>query len=498
MTADVQMALGNDFLLYNPEFKCVICKICGYAIQPKAISRHLKQGHKIYRKEREDILDLIARVPLVDPAHLQHRELGDPVTHLAILKGLYCTADDCTYLCESLKRMQQHWATSHNRTGNAEGDWQPTLMQTFFRGTCTRYFRVRGSPDLDLIPRHRSPREIAPKQSPTSSSDYPISASPTSQPDVNLSDLSLYHQYINFTSKTMHCSSEPTDFWTTTIPQIALQYSYLMNAVLSTSAMHIACLQPKYNFLAKQKQVQLSSGHLSAGLPGFRQALDYADYKQIPILLGFSKLLLLQKSATLQCVGLQETSCTGTPGCNRWHNIVDNLRFTRSNTAMIYAILRMDALRVVTRFVPLPPNREENNPSLEPMRMLHDDIMRTYAADSTEHFSADCIVLLETWQHFTNVFAIEYHSSSSDRRWESIIYLSSAMSEEFLDLLENHNKHAKMLLAFYSVAIGYLGYNWWLTDHGREVFMEVKRHLDQEDWRFIEWPSSQVEVEWVT
>lgn len=154
MTETSHFTLGGDLLLYNSEFQVLICKECEYAVQPAAISRHLKQRHKIYRKDREDILEIVQHIPLVEPAALPQRELEPPVPCLTVLRGLYCTTDDCKYMCESLKRMQQHWAAFHNRSGLSDIDWKPTLMQTFFRGSYILQCSSFDSERLTMRDRH--------------------------------------------------------------------------------------------------------------------------------------------------------------------------------------------------------------------------------------------------------------------------------------------------------------------------------------------------------
>lgn len=166
-----QLPLGGDLLLYNSDYQVLICRECEYAVQPAAISGHIKQHHKIYRKDRDDILEIVQQFPLVDPADLQYPDLAPQIPCLTVLRGLYCTAKKCTYLCASLKRMQQHWATSHDRTGRPDVDWKPTLMQTFFRGGCCSYrrrMRVRCAYTTNRYmhtllpcPRRRRPRQNA-------------------------------------------------------------------------------------------------------------------------------------------------------------------------------------------------------------------------------------------------------------------------------------------------------------------------------------------------
>lgn len=492
---DATITLGSDLLLYNAEFQCVICKDCEYAVQPAAIPRHLKQRHKIYRKDRGDILEVIDSLPLVDPSLIQHHEYGAPVPHLAIMRGLYCTAEDCSYLCESLKRMQQHWAANHNKTVTPDVDWQPTLMQTFFRGTCTRYFRVRGDAEIGKALGQRtarSPRAIAPKEESSSSSyDETVVMPPPAYPDINLSDMSLFYHFLNFTSRTIHCGPEADDFWTARVPQIAIQNSYLMHGILASAAVHLACLHPTHDTLTRTKQIQLGTSHQNASLPGFRAALACADGPQTSLLLGFAKVLIIQKAGAMRCSGLHEHSCTWYPGCDNWHKIVDYLQFARSNTLMIHAIMRYPPMMAVQRFIPVLQDEQVpfDNPSIVPLDLLRMEILSTAPSPTRD-------ILLETWQHFTNTFTILHHSEAPARQWEAVIYLSTVMSHDLIALIESHNVFAKIFLGYYAVVKGMLDSSWWLTDHATDIFAELKRHLDPKHSYLMEWAAKAVGVDW--
>ena len=133
----------DQLLLHDPKYTVLICRECRYAIQPTGIARHLKEIHKIHRSRRRPYMDYVSRFQLADPQDVLKAQVAEfPVQYLPVLDGLRCRgADGCHHLCVSTKRMQKHWLDAHGRRGeSANGDWQATPLQTFFRGNLLRYF----------------------------------------------------------------------------------------------------------------------------------------------------------------------------------------------------------------------------------------------------------------------------------------------------------------------------------------------------------------------
>jgi hypothetical protein len=129
-------------LQYHPTYAVLICKACCYAIQPAGIARHLKDIHHIYRSHRRPYIEYASRFELAKPEDVIQAEVKDfPVQLLPTFDGLQClSAENCNYLCVSLKRMQKHWLLVHGRNGIAQNDWRPAPLQTFFRGNLLHYF----------------------------------------------------------------------------------------------------------------------------------------------------------------------------------------------------------------------------------------------------------------------------------------------------------------------------------------------------------------------
>jgi hypothetical protein len=140
--------LPQDLLQYIPDYRVVICVSCRYAVQPNAISRHLKEIHQILRSNRRPFMQYVAKLHLDEPEIvIQSKVHKFPIPLLPVLDGLACKHRGCHHLCASVKRMKSHWVSTHGRLGQELFDWNHAPLQTFFRGNLLRYF-TKSPPDI--------------------------------------------------------------------------------------------------------------------------------------------------------------------------------------------------------------------------------------------------------------------------------------------------------------------------------------------------------------
>ena len=133
--------LPEELLQYLSPYRVVVCTSCRYAIQPKAIARHLKEIHGIKRSDRQPFMRHVEKFELAEHELVKQYIPGEfPVSLLPVQNGLQCRSKDCGYLCVTEKRMKNHWLSVHRRQGLATCDWQTAPLQTFFKGNLLRYF----------------------------------------------------------------------------------------------------------------------------------------------------------------------------------------------------------------------------------------------------------------------------------------------------------------------------------------------------------------------
>lgn len=149
----------SDLLQYLGEFKVIVCTSCQYALQPSAISRHLKDIHRILRSSRKPFVQYVSTLDLNSPETVIQStdDLKEfPVPLLPVQDGLKCNHQGCSHLCVTEKRMKRHWAIEHGQPGRPGLDWSSVPLQTFFRGNSLRYFTKSPFPAVLL---HQPPKK---------------------------------------------------------------------------------------------------------------------------------------------------------------------------------------------------------------------------------------------------------------------------------------------------------------------------------------------------
>jgi hypothetical protein len=292
-------------LHYLSSYRVVVCKECHYAIQPAAISRHLKELHHIYRGDRQVYLDYALQLDLADPEDVVPPEPHQvPVPFLPIEKGVACEAPGCGHLCVTVKRMKQHWATVHKQLPpNANNvRWHSVNLQTFFRGNQLRYFVV------DV------------KTTPLTATALPISLPPTlpllELGNLNLNadllcgesyyrcmlevhgselekvaDLDLLHHFMTSTYTSLGETVEAQKAWLSPLIDLAFAQPFLMHGILAIAATHLASISPCST--DRQRYDVAAAQYHGLALPAFRTAITVIDERSCHAVMAFSHILMI-------------------------------------------------------------------------------------------------------------------------------------------------------------------------------------------------------------
>jgi hypothetical protein len=495
-----QAALSpSDLLHYIPAHRVLICKECRYAIQPSAISRHLKDLHKIYRSDRSELLEYTKELDLADPADVVLPPPNEaPVPLLPTESGLACARDGCNHLCITVKRMKSHWATAHRDVvGSASSQWRPVSLQTFFRGNQLRYFIV--SPQQPCEPQQEpSPESLSEPDSrmseTTGPSDWSESCSPTSEipipADWTPDDVALYKHFVNSTYHYLGHSTMTRQLWKTTVPEMAFQHDFLKHGILACSALHLAHLNP-----SERRQYQLIAAcHQARGLPQFREAIAAPTEDNCDAIMAFSPLLIIH------CFASEEADAdlmlvTDDAECG----IPDWLKVIRGSCTMfshVWGYMKRGPFKplidesMVEEALPIIPDNPDHAARLKellslpvlgknpPLGKLLDHTMTAYSS---------ALILLS--RAFVMAQAAKDHGNFT--MWTAVQIWPARIPIEFLDLLRAREPAALVLLAHYCVLLGPLDESWYMSGFRKRLLEKIYWQLD-ESWRcWLDWPFSE-------
>ncbi|KIW21070.1 hypothetical protein PV08_01649 [Exophiala spinifera] len=299
----------DDLLVYLPDHGLVICKPCGFAVQPNALSSHLLR-HQIYRDRRQKILDQVAELVLLQPAQVPlPTDIPEAFPHLPVASGYRCNLPGCDHLCISEKRMSQHLRDHHKYIGvtNIDNSSQLVYLQTFFRGNKLRYFQVKLHMNEDISNNSLSGPLQRQSVNLFSESNYHVSPSlPLAEPEslttneapgssLPMSHLMYLHHYTTVTALSMTRGAEPGTFWTHDLPLYASTKPFLMHGILGVAAFHRAVMTIDPDERRRHQSAGLS--HQAAGLSEFRSLIDHPTRENSTALTAFARLLGVQTCA---------------------------------------------------------------------------------------------------------------------------------------------------------------------------------------------------------
>ena len=136
-------ALANPEFHYDEHYKVLICTYHGLAVI--GLDRHLKDAHDLRKKrERQPFLDQYGGLFCAKPQDVALPPPNGPSFDAlkGPTKGLSCV--DCGHLLTQKKGMQEHCNKTHEWYVSKRDltHWNHVLVQTFFRGSNTRFFTV--------------------------------------------------------------------------------------------------------------------------------------------------------------------------------------------------------------------------------------------------------------------------------------------------------------------------------------------------------------------
>ncbi|KAL2137471.1 hypothetical protein VTI28DRAFT_9554 [Corynascus sepedonium] len=150
-------ALG--LVLHTPE-SVLICRPCGYALQPKSdcVIRHLADKHAIPKHIRHGLARFIRSLHLPDPNTLPLRPDWSPAhPDLASHVGVACR--HCTYRTTSVDLITRHLAKAHDRRRQGQKrDWlhdeviQGVVLQSWTQNGARGYWIATRDPAIGEQP----------------------------------------------------------------------------------------------------------------------------------------------------------------------------------------------------------------------------------------------------------------------------------------------------------------------------------------------------------
>ncbi|KAL4878195.1 hypothetical protein BJY04DRAFT_221344 [Aspergillus karnatakaensis] len=493
-----------ELLKYLPEYEVVICTGCSYAVQPKAISRHLKEIHRVLRSRRRRFDLYVSGLKLRDPHDVEPpSEPGQfPVPYLPVESGFRCREMGCQHMCASTKRMEAHWRNEHGRKGVAQRDYSPTPLQTFFRGNLLRYFT---SPDGQIAGLH-TPVSLP------HSEDVFISEIPPPTPSLNTTDTALLTHYFTTTYQTFVTGPETIPLWQDVIPTLATTQPFLLHGLLACTALHKAYLT--HDPALKHQYTLLAYNHQDTALPGFRSATATPTPENCHATLAFSHLLIVYTFASELSISTgrdQPSLFLADTHTNRHHQsefpiqpLPNWLYFMRGSCCMLQGVMDyiltgpVHALFDAWKYQP----REEDDGGRETVLLRHllsiippvgiESALLPLTPGSTASISAAGTAgdLRSHWtpstiatytqaarQLNTSFLYLRRQHPATITAWNVLRVWPMVVSLDYINLLAAEHPGALILLAHYCILLKSMERFWYFEGKARVLIVGIQRRL---------------------
>ena len=278
----------------------------------------------------------------------------------------------------------------------------------------------------------------------------------TSTGILSVNDLRLVHHYSTSTWQTIgvHHASDPV--LQISVPQLAFQHGFLLDAMLGMTLLHIQYLSPNSESAGKEIAV-----YRSRAISRFREALEGLNRESK----NYEALLLM---ALLVILLTANDSVDGDLAVIRWLKLYQGIRY-------IMEIRQGDlsGTQVEPIFI-----RDRNNilgPPLIPSELLNMLACLTFDDPDYQH--------LHTYSHILDALGLLYASLHQDGPTEPtllrIVTWCSFASAEFCILVKERRPRAFVICAYYMTFVKLIEGLWWAKGAANRDILAISQVLGQ-------------------
>lgn len=129
----------DSYVIYNPDYHVLICRIHQHAIKPSFIERHFREEHSSTDLEtRQKIVSYAKALSLVEPNEIRiPQDTPLWIRQIKVEDGWKCSR--CSFASMKYRTISEHGRNVHGWTQESENMWCASKVQTFFQGQYKKY-----------------------------------------------------------------------------------------------------------------------------------------------------------------------------------------------------------------------------------------------------------------------------------------------------------------------------------------------------------------------
>jgi hypothetical protein len=295
--------------------------------------------------------------------------------------------------------------------------------------------------------------------------------------DTQTSELFHHFRSALYDSLAENC---PPSVWCVNIPQLGLEYPFVINGFLSISALHLASMVPQ-----RSQELQiLALAQSSLAMPSFRSLIKSPNSENIHALWIFSGAIVFYTMALPDMFDRCRLPCRNDKRPH-WFQITRGFMDFLGNNWLELKEGPLGALihgRYNDRdYAPENPN-DEQFAKLQEMFSPNKSSSTQLSERSVEIYTAT----LEDLRQVAGRFYLPSVINDSPLR-----YWAGSLRDEFAELLYDRDPRALVILAYYCVLLKRANHFWYLRDLGSGLLENIRKALPKEWLPWIEWALEQ-------
>jgi hypothetical protein len=302
---------------------------------------------------------------------------------------------------------------------------------------------------------------------------------------LNLLDLELLHNFSTSTCYTLHNDPTLKTLWRINVPQLGLDYDFVMRGILALSALHLAKSRPEH----KERYVSLALLHSAAGLRAVTAILPNITKENCSAIYLFSALTFILALATPRKPG--DLLIMGNSGPAEWltlfrgvHVIVQSSQ-GNIESGILGPMFTSGARRSQLR----DAYASEHSTDKDQLGYLRYAIQQTV---TNQHILQ---IYMNTINELQISFTAAYSGVFDALESTDVFIFLFRVSEDYLVLLEDRTQESLAIFAYFAVLAKRLEGNWWCEGWSDYLMSKIYTLLDDEHKLWIRWPME--ETGWI-
>lgn len=474
---------------YSHVYQVLICTACRYAIQPGAITRHLKEIHRMSLHQRRPYTLYTSNLKLKKPEEViapLHQDF--PLPYLPLEEGWCCKAPGCNYLCVSIKRMESHWPAKHGCKGGPGHGWSSAPLQTFFRGNMLRYFT--GQAVRNLMSGLTSSADQSSNSGPSefansAASPYVLKLREKYGLDP-IDSLMLEHYFLSSYKTLLDKNTEKV--WLGAMANLAEEHVFLLHGILACTALHMAHLYP----MQSQAYIVRACVHQESALPLFRHAIEHPTEHNCDAIVIFAHLLVVYSFASDLENSNSSLLLVENTGAGHRQNLVlpQWLHFFRTGCVMLMSVWD----RTESGPVSLLAEAYETDLEIATGNLPYLDHFLSIIPQDKSWSDQSIVIYRHAAIALAKAFAYLEHTKDDLHvsTWNILGLWPVRVEDEFFELLSLTHPGALILLAYYCVILKHMEECWYFGGRPAKLIFSIAAALPLRWHPFIQEAVSRV------